>query len=184
MAETPDFSKLADRLKKVSKQSTSGPCSSTTRQNIMKMTMSELQNQTATFGQTHVGKTYQEMLSVPSYLSWFSARYHASQKTDHLMFLRFIQLHAEELEAQENPEKGHVKSDKVANTRPKPKAAPPASQPPIDAEIEDSEDEWAAPSSVGVSQVELMGTHNRMSEMEAVMQQILHHLNANRPAGP
>lgn len=183
MASMPDFSSLADRLKKVNTQTASEP--TVDPQSIMQMTKAELQQKKITFGKTYLGKSFQEMLNNPGYLTWFSGRYHASQKPDHMMFLRFIQLHVEEQE-QKQPENTVDKtSTKAKGVQPKAKVAPKGLLPTsAEVEIEDSDEDWEPEAAVGVTQMELMGMQNRMSEMEAVMQQILHHLSAAQSPNP
>ena len=51
------------------------------------------------FRDAHLGKTYQEVVQKETkYVAWFAQTYHASQKPSHIQFLRYIQLHCDELE--------------------------------------------------------------------------------------
>lgn len=99
---------------------------------------------------------------------------------EHLMFLRFIQLHVEAMEEQETPETNNKTNTKM-KAKAKPVAAPATV--PVDMGIEESDEEWQTEVPVGVTQMELMNMQNRMAEMETVMQQVLHHLtNAQQNA--
>ena len=87
----------------------------------------------------------------------------------HVKFLRFIQLHVEDLE------KTHQEGR--ASTRPKAKASPKprASSRPIDLESENSEPEdWDQVQEEHAQ--ELLQMQRRMTDMENVMHQVLAHL--------
>ena len=102
------FDQLADRLKVLSAQEDEAQDLNT----ILKMTFDELKEEKIEFGKAHKGRRFVEMLGETRYLTWFSSSYKNSQKPSHVKFLRFLQLHVENVEKaiKENKQKPLAKS--------------------------------------------------------------------------
>ena len=166
MSQAPlDFDQLADRLRRL----TVTEDGEDVLQQIAMMDLKDLREETIKFGKAHVGKSFASMATETKYMAWFAENYKASRKPEHVKFLRFIQLHVEDLE------KTHQEGR--ASTRPKAKASPKprASSRPIDLESENSEPEdWDQVQEEHAQ--ELLQMQRRMTDMENVMHQVLAHL--------
>ena len=170
MSQSPvdhQFDQLADRLRRLSlseRDSESLP-------QIMSMTLAELENETIKFGKAHCGKTYASMVTEHRYMTWFAETYKDSRQTKHVKFLRFIQLHVENLEKNNQ--------EISATTRPKAKACPKALASTMPIDLESEPEEWDQVPEENT--LELLHMQRRMLEIENVMQQVLAHLKG--PAG-
>ena len=66
---------------------------------ITKYELSELENMTVQFGTTHVGKKFSTMWKEEQgWISWFVPRYNKSEKMDHRLMIRYIDLKVQEAE--------------------------------------------------------------------------------------
>lgn len=165
------FDQLADRLKILSAQEEEAQHLDT----ILKMTFDELKEEKIEFGKAHKGRRFVEMLDETRYLTWFSSSYKSSQKPSHVKFLRFLQLHVE------NVEKA------IKENKPKPLAkslAKGKAQAPIQKEIEapsQSEDEefetWEAVHQGDRPNLEVLQLQDRMQQMESLLHQVVEHLS-------
>ena len=155
-------SQLADRLRRL----TMSEETQETVEQILTMKFADLKDCTIQFGKTHVGRTYESMMTETKYMMWFAETYKHSKKPQHVKFLRFIQLMVEDME------KKHVENKAKSKAAPKPRA----SNVPIDLEESDSAEEVGWDQVPAENPIELMAMQNRMAEMEVVMQQILAHL--------
>lgn len=184
-SKIPDFSQLASRLRMIH-----DPKENVTvdTDHIMKMSLSELSDCVVTFGKTHVGKTYQELTKLPQYLTWFAATYKDSKKSEHIKLLRFIQLHVEDMEADQK-KKGYPKATKTptkstkGQPSPKPKTAPSKVEAP---ESDFSEEPWDEVNyeMPPTMPQDMMALQNRMAEVEVATQQILLHLSQQAGQAP
>ena len=166
MSQVPlDFDQLADRLRRL----TVTEDGEDQLHQISMMDLKELREETIKFGKAHVGKTFASMAKETKYLAWFAENYKSSRKPEHVKFLRFIQLHVDDLEK--------TNQEIRATTMPKTKAAPKprASSRPIDLETESSDpEEWDQIREENAQ--EFLQMQRRMNDMENVMQQVLAHL--------
>ena len=182
MAEIPSFDQLADRLRRLSVNESSTP---EAINEIMAMSLEELQRLPVDFGKAHLGKTFKDMLKEPRYLTWFAETYRHSKKPSHVKFLRFIQLHVEKSEQQLS----HAQPKSVAKSKAasKPMARPQIPEDPWnqttseeELEIEGPDGEmWAAVNPPKPD--EMQNVQARIGHMENMMTQILSHLNQSQP---
>ena len=172
MSQAPlNFDQLANRLRRL----TITEDGEDLIQQVMTMDLTELREETIKFGKAHVGKTFASMAKETKYMAWFAENYKASRKPEHVKFLRFIQLHVDDLEK--------TNQEIRATTMPKTKAAPKprASSRPIDLETESSgPEEWDQIQEANAQEIVQM--QRCMSDMEDVMQQVLAHLKGNSSA--
>ena len=117
MSSAGQFDQLADRLRRLTLDSQAG---SEAVEQVMAMTLPELQECRIDFGKAHLNKTFREMTGETRYMAWFAETYRHSQKICHMKFLRFIELHLDEMEEQMKQARPKSKS--------KAKAAPVASR--------------------------------------------------------
>ena len=181
MADSKQFDALAGRLRKMSLTDADSP---EALEAVMKMTLSELSQCPIDFGKTHLGKKFKDMVGETKYLTWFAETYKHSKKLSHVRFLRFIQLHLDQIDEQMNH--AAPKSAAKAKGAPKSMNRPPVPEMPLDPWHHPSSEEeemveapWESvnPNSVNDEEVAMM--RNRMGEMESVLQQILSHLNSS-----
>ena len=163
----PQFDQLADRLRRLSVSEKD----SESLQQIMSMTLAELEHETIKFGKAHCGKTYASMVNETRYMTWFAETYKDSRRAEHVKFLRFIQLHVENLEKNIQ--------EISATTRPKARACPKAHASTMPIDLESEPEEWDQVPEENT--LELLHMQQRMIEIENVMQQVLAHLKG--PAG-
>lgn len=171
-SESLNFDQLANRLKAVSKSATAqGDASPETMKLIAEMNLKTLEKETIQFGKTHLGKTFAEMKDEMDYMAFIVGKFKDSKKVVRLKFLRYIQLRVEQLEAA-----------KMKPSQPKAKAKsqayPMGTEPREDDQTPiSSEEEWEhPPQPAEMPQQEMMAMHNRMAQLEVVMQQVLAHL--------
>lgn len=160
------------------------------------LTLEQLRKRTIRFGKTKVGQTYQEVVANdPGYCTWFLGTFGDSTKESHLEFTRFLKLHTEFMEEALNLPSASGAVGTTAKSRAAPKAGYPSekekrgrsSSPPSSTDPEEVEDEdWsrvAAPENPQLGEL-----HNRVSNMEAALTQIMHQLGqmqlAMTRAGP
>lgn len=172
--ETPRFEQLANRLRAASTAQSSDQADQL--KEVMKMTMKDLEKETIQFGKTHVGRTFGSMKDETSYLTFFAGKFKNSNKIEHVKFLRFIQLHVEQMEknAGTHKTKDKGKNSSTATAKKKKEESEP------DLSSISSEDDWEHPPTTEVTSLELMTMQNRMAQMEVVMQQILSHITQNQ----
>ena len=115
------FDQLSDRLKALTTQEDEAQ----NIDDIMKLTYEELKEEKISFGTAHRGRRFEEMLPETRYMTWFSQTYKSSQKPSHVKFLRFLQLHVENLE-KKNLKMNKPKS--LAKAMAKEKALPPTKE--------------------------------------------------------
>lgn len=176
---TPDFTDLANRLRSLSIKE---PKRETDINAIMTMSFDELKGTPVSFGQAHLGKTFEEMLQHPQYLTWFAGTYKDSRKAAHVKMLRFIQLHVEQMENEPKDPKSTKSSKSHGRVEPRPKAKIPEKE----TDFESDEEQWdRVVAEPAVTASDMMAVQNRMAQIEVVMQQVLQHLSpAANPSPP
>ena len=137
----------------------------------------ELKDHPMDFGKAHVGKKFSEMVTNTKYVTWFVDSYKHSQKPTHLRFLRFVSLHVEQLER--NQEKTKEKLGARSKAMPKTRSSPvpendnfPGEQPSesdFEAEAWDQVPE--------ANNLEFLQMQDRLQQMENAMAQVLDHLS-------
>jgi len=180
MSTGGQFDQLADRLRRLQLDN---QASSEAVEQVMEMSLEELRECRIEFGKAHMNKLFKEMVNEDRYLTWFAENYRHSQKICHMKFLRFIELHLDDVENQKN----QTRPKSHAKAKAKPKASNHATphardhpelphdpwHPSSDEEIE------SMPWEPVVHAEEINHMNERMTEMESVLQQILSHLNPN-----
>lgn len=178
MSTGGQFDQLADRLRRLQLDN---QASSEAVEQVMEMSLEELRECRIEFGKAHMNKPFKEMVKEDRYLTWFAETYRHSQKICHMKFLRFIELHLDDVESQKNQTR--PKSQAKAKAKPKASnhAAPHARdhpELPPDPWHPSSDEEIGSASWEPVAHAEEINHMNeRMTEMESVLQQILSHLN-------
>ena len=181
MATHDQFDQLAERLRKLSMDNTA---SSESIEKIMDMTLEELSQCPIDFGKAHLGKLYRDMTSDTKYLAWFAETYKHSQKIGHIRFLRFIEMHINQIEGQ--MAQAGPKSRAKAKGAPKQQSRPPGADLPHDPWHPPSDEEelmsqtWEPVRAPTMEEEEIVMMRERMGEMENVLQQILSHLNPSQ----
>ena len=183
MATDNQFDALADRLRKMSLDAAP---SQQEMDKVMKMSLTELSQCPIDFGKAHLGKRYQEMVSESKYLTWFAETYKNSKKLSHIRFLRFIQLHVDQMEAL--METAQPKSKAKAKGAPRKERSALEQTVPHDPWHPSSEEEeeeimstpWEPVHGPSMESEEMVMMRERMGEMENTMQQILRHLTGNQ----
>ena len=183
MASSQSFDQLADRLRRLSLNEGTNQ---ETIDEIKNMKLEDLKGCVIDFGKAHVGKKYQEMISETRYLTWFADTYRASQKPSHVKFLRFIELHVDQIEQQMNlpRPKTMAKAKATAKARAQMPEQPHDPWHPASFEEEDVETLDAEPWDAITEPVFSMepAVQYRMDQLENMMNQILMHLNQGHPA--
>lgn len=175
------FDQLSDRLKALTTQEDEAQ----NIDDIMKFTYEELKEEKISFGTAHRGRRFEEMLQETRYMTWFSQTYKNSQKSSHVKFLRFLQLHVENLE-KKNLKMNKPKS--LAKAMAKEKALHPTKEEieaPSVSEDEDFET-WEAIHQGDRPNLEVLQLQDRMQQMETLLHQVVEHLSqgANRSSPP
>eukprot|EP00435_Cladocopium_sp_Y103_P068844 s785_g32.t1 len=170
MAASGQFDQLAERLRRMSLDN---QASSEAVEQVMEMSLEELKECRIDFGKAHLNKKYQDMVGETRYLTWFAETYRHSQKICHMKFLRFIQLHLDQMEGQMHQarSKAKAKAKTVSRPRDHPELPHDPWNPSSDEEIE-------IPWEPVTNSEEVTHLTERMTEMEGMLQQILGHLNA------
>ena len=141
-------------------------------------TLEELKAHRVTFGKTQMGKTFEETWNDQKWIKWFLGYGRTSQKIEHRLMMRFIQLMIEEAETQASRQALRIKPKSVA--APKSIAAPKASSQARPSE-EFSEEEFEIFSMAETTQVtqqsEINDLQNRMFQLEGALQQVIQHLS-------
>lgn len=174
MAQSSDkisFDQLSERLKAVTSKENDGQSLET----IMKMTFDELKEEKIDFGTAHKGRRYAEMTQENRYLTWFTQTFKDSRKPSHVKFLRFIQLHVENLEKNHKTEKPKKENTPVAKSKMMPPELPEAEDVP--SSEEESFEAWEAIHAVNQPNLEMMQMQDRMQQMESLLHQVVEHLS-------
>eukprot|EP00435_Cladocopium_sp_Y103_P069145 s990_g32.t1 len=170
MASSGQFDQLADRLRRMSLDN---QASSEAVEQVMEMSLEELKECRIDFGKAHLNKKYQDMVGETRYLTWFAETYRHSQKICHMKFLRFIQLHLDQMEGQMHQARSKTKAK--AKTVSRPRDHPEL---PHDPWNPSSDEEIEIPWEPVTNSEEVTRLTERMTEMEGMLQQILGHLSA------
>ena len=148
------------------------------------MSLQEHGQLTITFGTKAKGKRFEELLETnPSYVKWCCEHLSDSTKLDHRIFLRYVERvinQAEEIAAIEkaleeptdglrHPSGGRtiMRAGSKAKAVPRPKAT-----------ASDEDDRWDMISEPSAAiQTEVNALNQRMTHMETMLQQLVHHLS-------
>jgi len=174
MAQSTDkisFEQLSERLKAVTSKEDDGQSLET----IMKMTFDELKEEKIEFGTAHKGRRYVELTQETRYLTWFSQTFKDSRKPSHVKFLRFIQLHVENLEKNHKTEKPKKVNKPGAKSKMMPPELPETEDVP--SSEEESFEAWEAIHAVSQPNLEMMQMQDRMQQMESLLHQVVEHLS-------
>ncbi len=158
------------------------------------MTYDQLKNYKMDFGKAKMGMTFAQVVSDRRYVQWFTETYQHSRRPTHLRFLRFVQLHVDQMEEHQPKSKASLSTQSKAKAKPtvRPTSTTNPSpietsldfpEIPIDAEFEDEETEaWEQVHTLERElqhAEEMSQVRDRLQQMEHVMQQVLDHLSQN-----
>eukprot|EP00435_Cladocopium_sp_Y103_P027127 s3705_g6.t1 len=173
-------SSLADRFAAVQEVQTK----SAKVQQLMTMSMEELQNMTIKFGTAKAGMSFKDVVEKdPKYCQWFLRQWGSSTKAEHQEFLFFLNMWTERKELESGIDGGHTQPQ--LPIRPMPKAhgggrgAASTMQVPIDLEID--EEPWDQISlNESLMPPKVMSRIDRLEE--ALMQVVTQLQSMNQPA--
>ena len=158
------------------------------------LSLEDLQEETITFGKTHVGQTYNQVWeSSPDWIKWFTEHFSNSSKLAHRKVIRFIRLKIEEAEAEQGlGSQAPVLPKAKAKGLPKSLAAKAKSRPgpdltaPIEIGSEVAEFmqgyPWVTQEHVQLQQENIQAMQERMSQLEQAMHQMIALMSQNQRA--
>ena len=169
------MSSLSQRLKQL--QTAVEP----TQHDFSHLSLQQLEETQIDFGQSHVGKKYQEMWqSHQDWVAWFTNRYEKSGKKSHQKFLHYVQIKVEkaELEGTTVPVRSGGTSTVTqlttkAKTMPKKKTtAPPAEQVAVWDAAEEEFELYPDEIEMGLSAIGTEGNQQEVIQLEHRMQHV------------
>lgn len=152
------------------------------RQDVEKMTLAELRQETISFGAAHKGKSFQTVFDhYQPWVDWFTSHYEKSTKVAHRKFSRFVELTLDE----ETKQGAYPKAKAMMNKPPTGKPSSPAtSWTAVEVTSEDAELEESFGPAMALNLQEEMTyvreenrqLHGRLTQLEMSMFQILEQL--------
>eukprot|EP00435_Cladocopium_sp_Y103_P029323 s3443_g7.t1 len=183
---------LAQRLQNVQAPMTE------TRPDLSHLSLQDLKEQKIAFGKTHQGRTFQEVWdNEQTWVKWFVQRFADSNKAEHVIFLKFVELMIEraELTGKTVPLTNQTEVEKVlalshapkmSSAMPKTKAkaqAKMAAQIPVETSVWDLDEEedpelfeMIREEHPVENNVQIQNFENRMQGVERALASILQHL--------
>lgn len=153
-------------------------------------TLEMLRNETVTFGNKNVNRTYEDVWNHDQqWVGFMVSRYQTSQKAEHRKFMRYVELKVEEIENNQaqrpvlRNNRGGPSMAMQSKAKAKPKARGYQSPPTIEGlDLSGDEDDTELgfdQSYMEIMNPEMGALQERMGFMETALQQIMQHMGVN-----